>query len=104
MSVESNMYQFFRVNGTHFFLAGGFSPAYKSKDIFADKLSSQDRFVEEEPQPAKTLDSAWIFDGHSWMGIAKMNQARQNFACSLAFNLTKVLFLQAELGHMAYNS
>ena len=78
---------FCRVNGTHFFLGGGYSPPYKPKDVFADEFEGQDWFVKVEPKTAKakTLDNAWIFDGHSWKGIAKMKQARQNFACSLAF-------------------
>ena len=77
----------FRVNGTHFFLGGGYSPPYKPKDVFADEFAGQDWFVPVEPKTAKakTLTNAWIFDGHSWKGIKGMKQARQNFACSLAF-------------------
>ena len=61
-----NLWNLCRVNSTHFFLAGGYEP--------------QDATDEVRP-----LDEAWIFNGGSRKRIAKMNHARQNFACSLAF-------------------
>jgi hypothetical protein len=33
-----------------------------------------------------TLNNAWLFDGFAWRRIKKMNNKRQNFACSLVFN------------------
>ena len=67
-----NLWNLCRVNSTHFFLAGGYEP--------------QDETDKFRPRhDVGPLDEAWIFNGGSRKRIAKMNQARQNFACSLAF-------------------
>ena len=67
-----NLWNLCRVNSTHFFLAGGYEP--------------QDETDKFRPRhDVGPLDEAWIFNDGSRKIVAKMNQARQNFACSLAF-------------------
>ena len=80
-----------RINGTHIFLGGGFYPAHEIRDPFQEDFErnfglAPGTGAQVKAAKGRTLDRAWIFDGLVWQPVAKMNQKRQNFACSLAFN------------------
>ena len=92
-----------RINSTHFFMAGGFADVYKNCDTLEDQSSS-----ETDSRNPRTGDSrnpgdivcnprdridisgggvqlanAWMFDGESWKGLAKMSISRDRPACTL---------------------
>ncbi len=72
---------FFRLNASHIFIGGGYIPIY---DINGLKIENEDK--EEEYAGNETLNKAWLFDVFVWKEIESMNDKRQNFACTLAFN------------------
>ena len=70
---------FFRLNASHIFIGGGYIPIYDVNGL--QVLNSGVEFAGNE-----TLNKAWLFDGFVWKEIEPMNDKRQNFACTLAFN------------------
>jgi len=78
-----------RLNVSHIFIGGGYIPSYEVSDpleVFFEEDKEKNEKRKKKILGNMTLNNAWLFDGFAWRRIKKMNNKRQNFACSLVFN------------------
>ncbi len=77
------------MNVSHIFIGGGYIPSYEVSDpleVFFEEDKEKNEKRKKKILGNMTLNNAWLFDGFAWRRIKKMNNKRQNFACSLVFN------------------